>query len=136
MFTTLLTGHTSFATGYLVNDYPYGFTLRCKIKYWLETTKHGTRFVSCTTNPKKAGEVWNKPKASTYSNIGVMGLNADGHVKWTSINSWATDAAIDGFIASYGSVLDAAALKTLGGMKVMNAILAKRFAAKEAAVSA
>ena len=32
----ILKGHVSPATAYLVNDYPYGFRLRCQIRYWLE----------------------------------------------------------------------------------------------------
>jgi len=38
----------------LVEDYPYGFRLRCKIRFWLEyAPKRGFRFVSQTTNPKR-----------------------------------------------------------------------------------
>ena len=67
----LLKGHTSPETAYLVADYPYGFTLRCQIRYWLEWHHtRGFRFVSQTTNPKRPGIVWNKPKASTYSKFG------------------------------------------------------------------
>ena len=67
---TVLNGHTSAETAYVVNDYPYGFQLRCKIRYWIETRKgHGMRFVSQTTNPRWAVEGWNKPKASTYSRV-------------------------------------------------------------------
>ena len=60
-----LYGHDSMATAYLVDDYPYGFRLRCKIRYWVEyVPKKGYRMVSQTTNPKIADrEVWNKPKA-------------------------------------------------------------------------
>ncbi len=81
--------HTSPETGYLVEDYPYGFRLRCKIRYWLETNKKGTRFCSQTSNPKAAGLVWNKPKASTYSEFsGAMYLNEDGHVTWQGIGQY------------------------------------------------
>lgn len=81
-----LKGHVSPETAYVVDDYPYGFRLRCKIRYWLEYhPKKGFRLVSQTTNPKVAGEVWNKPKASTYARgIAVMLLDDDnGHVSWT-----------------------------------------------------
>lgn len=82
-----LTGHTTPETAYVVDDYPYGFKLRCKIRYWLEyAPKKGFRFCSQTTNPKKAGEVWNAPKKSTYSMLGVMGLNDEGHVTWTGLS--------------------------------------------------
>lgn len=71
--------HTSPETAYVVEDYPYGFRLRCKIRYWIEAhPRHGFRFVSQTTNPKVSGEVWNKPKASIYSDVvRVMGLDAE-----------------------------------------------------------
>lgn len=80
---TLLHNHTSPETAYRVDDYPYGFRLRCQIRYWLEHKKgHGRRLVSQTTNPKR-GNVWNQPKASTYSQgFAIMYLNAEGHVKW------------------------------------------------------
>jgi len=53
----ILKGHISPETAFIVDDYPYGFRLRCKIRYWLEyNPKHGFRFVSQTTNPKRAGE--------------------------------------------------------------------------------
>ncbi len=64
---TPLLGHTSEETAYLVNDYPYGFRLRCQIRYWMEyDKKRGFRFCSQTTNPKREGTHWNKPKKSTY----------------------------------------------------------------------
>ena len=86
---TVLHGHVSAETAFLVTDYPYGYRLRCKIRYWLETNKRGTRFASQTTNPKKAGEVWNAPKASTYrEGICVMYLDSVGHVHWQSADNW------------------------------------------------
>lgn len=88
---TVLSGHVSPETAYLVNDYPYGYTLRCKIRYWLEYKPgKGMRFASQTTNPKRPGTVWNKPKASTYqSRGGVMLLNPEnGHVSWTGLGDY------------------------------------------------
>lgn len=71
-----LIGHTSPETAYVVDDYPYGFTLRTQIRYWIETKKnHGQRFVSQTLNPRTGK--WNKPKASTYSEVLVLGLRDD-----------------------------------------------------------
>lgn len=77
----ILTGHNSPETAFVVDDYPYGFRLRCKIRYWIEFNKsHGCRMVSQTTNPKR-GHAWNKPKASTYSRFGLVMVQADnGHV--------------------------------------------------------
>ncbi len=103
----VLTGHVSPDTAYVVDDYPYGFTLRCKIRYWIETTKHGQRVVSQTTNPKRTDrEVWNTPKASTYSNVRVLFLNDEnGHVENNALSFYATSAQIAGFEQEYGAGL-------------------------------
>ena len=82
----VLTGHTSPETAYEVDDYPYGFRLRCKIRYWVETATKGAkkgrqRFMSQTTNPKVAGEPWNKPKGSTYELMTFMYLDDQDHVQ-------------------------------------------------------
>ena len=103
---TVLTGHTSPETAYVVADYPYGFRLRCQIRYWIETTKHGSRVVSQTTNPKKPGIVWNKPKASTYTNLRVLFLNDEnGHVENEGLTFYADAAKIAAFEATYGAAL-------------------------------
>jgi hypothetical protein len=101
---TILKGHTSPETAYVVDDYPYGFTLRCKIRYWLEHhPKRGFRFVSQTTNPKRPGEVWNKPKASTYMKFGAcMFLNGDGHVKWAGLGEYSSGAEAKAWLEKYG----------------------------------
>lgn len=77
----ILKGHYSPETAYLVEDYPYGFRLRCKIRYWVEYKPNfGCRMWSQTTNPKR-GNIWNKPKASTFARFGlVMMINDQGHV--------------------------------------------------------
>jgi hypothetical protein len=99
----VLKGHTSQNTAYLVRDYPYGFRLRCKIRYWLEYSKgHGFRLCSQTTNPKVTAEVWNKPKASTYSMLAVMGLDEQQHVTWTGVSMYAFDE-LEAFEQAYGA---------------------------------
>jgi hypothetical protein len=77
---SILNGCNSFETAHLTEDYPYG-SLRCKRREWVESNKRGDRFVTCTTNPKKAGEVWNKPHAGTYSAFIIMGLDEKGYVQ-------------------------------------------------------
>ena len=68
-----------------VADYPYGFNRRTQIRYYIETTKRGQRFVSQTLNPKSGN--WNKPKKSTYSRMLFIGLEPEtGHVKQLSIS--------------------------------------------------
>jgi hypothetical protein len=82
---TPLNGHVSEETAYVVEDYPYGFKLRCTIKFWLEyNAKKGYRFCSMTKNPNNG--VWNAAKKSTYS-LGVanMYLDSNNHVAWSAV---------------------------------------------------
>lgn len=101
----ILSGHYSPASAYVVDDYPYGFSLRCKIRYWLEyKAGKGVRFVSQTTNPKVAGEVWNKPKASTFCRFGgCMFLNEEGHIRWAGLTEYTDGATAQAWVAQYGA---------------------------------
>lgn len=87
---TLLHNYTSAENSFLVNDYPFGFRLRCKIRYWLEFFPNkGVRFCSQTTNPKKDYESWNKPKYSTYCKFGgAMFLDEENHVQWAGLHEY------------------------------------------------
>ena len=99
-----LKGHVSPETAYVVKDYPYGYRLRCKIRYWLETNnRQGSRLCSQTANPKLDGEVWNKPKCSTYARFGgVMYLDEQEHVTWTGLTQYTDVAEIREWIEVYG----------------------------------
>ncbi len=102
----VLHGHTSPETAYNVSDYPYGFRLRCEIRYWLEYKKgHGYRLMSQTSNPKRAGLVWNKPKGSTYSTLGVMYLDEEDHVHMATLHVYDHEDKIDAFVSAYGEGL-------------------------------
>ena len=104
---TVLSGHTTMETAYLVSDYPYGFRLRCQIRYWLEYKRgQGFRLCSQTTNPKRTGEVWNAPKKSTYSILAVMGLDDAHHVTWTGCSGYDCDKLPD-LEQTYGATFDA-----------------------------
>lgn len=83
----LLFGHVSPETAYVVDDYPYGFRLRCKIRYWVEyKPKHGQRFMFQTSNPKK-GHIWNTPKPGIYCPILIMTKDeTNGHISYTSLS--------------------------------------------------
>jgi hypothetical protein len=100
---TPLYGHTSPETAYQVDDYPYGFRLRCKIRYWIEhKPSHGYRFMSQTTNPKKPGEPWNKPKGSTYVSVAAcMYLDPEGHVQWKGVGSYSSEDALAAFVRDF-----------------------------------
>lgn len=88
----ILSAHTSFESAFLVEDYPYGRTLRCQRKCWIETAFKGAkvgqmRFVACTTNPKNPGKTWNKPHASQYSDFLIMYLDSEtGYVQTAGVN--------------------------------------------------
>lgn len=98
-----LTGHVSPETAHVTDDYPYGYTLRCKRRTWLETTNKGTRFCFQTTNPKKAGEVWNAVKKSTYKAFtAAMFLDGEGHVSWTGIGEYDDHKAVLDFVQHFG----------------------------------
>lgn len=98
-----LKGHMSQETAFVVEDYPYGFRLRCQIRYWLEYKKgKGFRFWSQTSNPKVAGLVWNKPKASTYvDNAAFMYLDQNGHVQWMGLGIFNTATEAKEFLEFY-----------------------------------
>ena len=86
----ILKGHTSPETAYSVPDYPFGFRLRCTMRYWIDCDpKRGARMMMQTSNPKKPGLVWNKPRATTYSRFGgAMYLDDAGHVQWTGLHEY------------------------------------------------
>jgi hypothetical protein len=125
-FQKVLVGHTTQDTAYVVEDYPYGFKLRCKIRYWLEfSVKHGFRLCSQTTNPKKSYEHWNAPKKSVYSMLGVMGLNDEGHVTWDGISPYDL-TKIEAFGALHAEHFDVNQRKVFEDMRRVAAVYAKR----------
>jgi hypothetical protein len=111
----ILSGHISPETAFVVDDYPYGFRLRCKIRYWLEFHKtRGFRFLSQTTNPKRPGEFWNKPKASTYCKFGAaMYLDENEHVTWTGLSEYSSGAEAQAFKDKYFEGVPEAGRSTL-----------------------
>ena len=68
----------------VVEDYPWGYKLRTKRKYWIETTKRGDRLCYQTLNPKT--DKWCAVKKSTYTGIKVLYENEDGHIKTLSLD--------------------------------------------------
>jgi hypothetical protein len=124
----LLPGHVSPETAFLVEDYPYGFRLRCQIRYWIEfNPKRGFRFWSQTTNPKRPGVVWNNAKASTYYRFGgAMILDASDHVQFVGLSEYSDAAQAKAFQESYGAAVPEA------GQPILNKWVAAK-AAYEAA---
>ncbi len=110
----LLQGHISPETAYVVNDYPFGFRLRCKIRYWIETAEKGAkrgqmRFMAQTTDPRKPAEFWNKPKAGVYHDLVVMFLDDEnGHVQNDAIGMYGWPEHFAKFKQNYANQLDPA----------------------------
>lgn len=106
----ILHGHTSEETAIVIDDYPYGFTLRTKIRYWLETAIKGkgkgqTRFCSQTLNPKT--NKWNKPKYSTYSEFMVLHKSEDtGYISQISLGMYSRLEDLGKFLETYSSELN------------------------------
>lgn len=111
-------GHNTPETAFVVSDYPYGFRLRCQIRYWIERKPgKGSRFCSQTSNPKKSSLVWNAPKCSTYSDIVLMVEDpSNGHISKVGLHFSASPKAIMDFWGTYGDNMcpeDAAAWREL-----------------------
>ncbi len=95
-----LIGHVSEETAYTVENYPYGYTARTTIRYWIETSKNkDQRFCSQTKNPKTGA--WNKPKKSTYSSVIVMGLDENNHVSHTGYHMGTYEDEVNAFVSTY-----------------------------------
>lgn len=127
----VLLGHTSKENAYVVDDYPYGFQKRCKIRFWIETTPRGQRVCSQTTNPDKPGEVWNKEKRSNYCEIRVLYLDPNnGHVQNASLSLHATKKEVDAFLDKYGAdnFKDDYTTKVLTLMSKYRQLMIQRFA--------
>ena len=106
-----LYNHTTPDTAYIVHNYPYGYTTRTDIRYWIETVKgKGDRFASQTLNPKTGA--WNAPKLSTYSAVMVMTLNEENdHI--SRVELWRAIEKDESTIANF--------LNEIGGSDKLNA---------------
>lgn len=83
--------YTNFENAYLIEDYPYGYTLRTQMKVWVEFggEKKGFRYATCTLNPK-TGQ-WNKPKYGTYYRAIIMYLDEKGYIQYNALSDYDVD---------------------------------------------
>lgn len=84
-----LYGHTNFENAYEVDGYPWGFRLKTKVRYWIETVDKkngGQRLVKQTLNPKN--NKWCSPKKSTYNYLTVLYLDENNHVQSENMNPY------------------------------------------------
>lgn len=97
-------GATSLETAYCVEDYPYGFKLRCKKYYYVETGKKGQRLVTVTTNPKAGDKLnkLNKPVVEKYFRLVVLFIDKEtGYVCVDYLSYYANTAAVEAFMNKY-----------------------------------
>jgi len=70
----------SFDNSLEVSNYPWGFKLKTKRKYWIESNKtQGDRLCFCTLNPKT--EKWCAVKKSTYNAVELLYIADNGYIK-------------------------------------------------------
>jgi hypothetical protein len=101
--TVLKPVHTSFESAHVIESYPYG-GYRTQMKIWIETKKNQQRVCTCTKNPKNGK--WNKPHASTYSEMRILFIdNTTGHVENDGINQYNILEKSNDFLVKYGEGL-------------------------------
>lgn len=118
-----LYGHTSEDSSYLVDSYPYGRKLRCRIRYWIEkgSGNKGFRFCSQTEDPKRL--IWNNPKKGTYSLLAeCMYLDENNHVKASCVTQYTPAEEVFKFITQFPET-DLSILDTWCKMKVKHLAL-------------
>lgn len=103
--------HLSPETAYIIPDYPYGFNLRCKMRMWIESPIKGQckgkmRLVTQTTNPKKPGEYWNKPKYGIYHDLVILIQQDNGHIENSAANALGLNSNLEIFRDKYYEFLD------------------------------
>lgn len=137
VLTPLTMSHNSAETAYIIDDYSYGFALRCQMRVWLEYRQgYGYRMVTQTSNPKKPGLVWNKPKAGVYHALLVLCLDDEQHICCDGLSIYHDRAELDAYEATYSPVFDERAWAILSTMKVwLDAYEAKKAAREHAAAN-
>lgn len=94
-------GCDSLETAYCVEDYPYGFRLRCRKYYYVETGKNGQRLVTVTTNPKAGGKL-NKPVKETYKRVVVLFKDeVTGYLLTDALSDYAGTGDVEAFMNTY-----------------------------------
>jgi len=78
-----------FDTAIEVGNYPWGFRLKTKVKYWVESNNKGDRLIKQTLNPKT--NEWCKPKKSTYNAVEVLYFDENNHVKGYAMGKYGTN---------------------------------------------
>ena len=128
--------HNSPETAFVINDYPFGFKLRCFKRIWIETATKGTkkglqRIVEQTTKkavncikdeydtaPIDKDYLWNKPKTSVYGMLKIMVLNDDKQIEFAGLGEMVWGDQVEKFNEKYSGQLDAIQMQRAGlGLK-------------------
>jgi len=98
----------SFDNALMVENYPWGFRLKTKRKYWIETNKtQGDRLCFCTLNPKT--DKWCAVKKSTYGAVYVLYFDENQHIKSLGVSKCAYAKELEEFM----SIIDCNSLSVL-----------------------
>jgi hypothetical protein len=98
---TIISREVTETTPFEVENYPYGFRLKTKARYWIETTGKGQRVVFQTLNPKTLA--WNTPKKSVYSDLIILYRDEEnGHIENARLDFGYNDADdLNAFLALF-----------------------------------
>lgn len=100
-----LYGFTSEENPYLAIDYPWGFNLRTKKYWWIETKKRfGQRIVTRTLDPKT--NIWCAPKYGTFSAIIVFYLDENNHIQAEELGKYRAEEEVIWFKNKHVGKLD------------------------------
>ena len=118
-------GHTNFDNAYEVDNYPWGFRLKTKVRYWIETSDKsngGQRFCKCTLNPKT--NAWCAPKKSTYGILSNMYLDENDYVQYESISLYhCEEETLNKYIENHKDHLGSYEIANIKLLKARNEVL-------------
>jgi len=116
----------SFDNSLEVSNYPWGFKLKTKRKYWIESNKtQGDRLCFCTLNPKT--EKWCAVKKSTYNAVELLYIADNGYIKSDGIYKYGVnEEEIKNFLSEVDyEQLNDLQKKQILKLKAMNKVMEK-----------
>jgi len=118
-------GHTNFDNAFEVDNYPWGFRLKTKVRYWIETSDKsngGQRFCKCTLNPKTGA--WCAPKKGTYNILSNMYLDENNYVQYDAISLYhCEEETLNKYIENHKDHLGEYEIKKLKFFKARNEVM-------------
>ena len=105
--------HRDKESAYIIPDYPYGATLRCELRIWMDfDEKRGYRFCRQTYHPISLRE--NRAKKDTYMPLaGFMYVGQDDRIYVLGLSEYSGLEDIREFVQKYGEYLPADRLSRL-----------------------